>query len=165
MSPPRTPATADAVSDALMPAIGALRRLLRRAAGHMFERDTLSVSQREVLAVVSKRPGSPVADVAQELALAPNSVSTIVTQLVGAGHMVRETDPLDRRVGRLTLTPRAQEKATLVRERRRTVLHDALDRLTPQQVADLATGIDALEALAGALRVLEREHEHEEVRP
>jgi DNA-binding MarR family transcriptional regulator len=159
MSPPRTPATAEAVSDALMPAIGALRRLLRRAAGHMFERDALSVSQREVLAVVSKRPGSPVADIAQELALAPNSVSTIVTQLVGAGLMVRETDPLDRRVGRLTLTPRAQEKTALVRERRRSVLHDALHRLTPQQVADLATGIDALEALAGELRVLERERE------
>jgi hypothetical protein len=43
------------------------------------------------------------------------------------------------------------------------VLHDALDRLTPQQVADLATGIDALEALAEELRVLERKHEREEV--
>jgi DNA-binding MarR family transcriptional regulator len=157
MSPPRTPATADAVSDALMPAIGALRRLLRRAAGHMFERDRLSVSQREVLAVVSKRPGSPVADVAQELGLAPNSVSTIVTQLVGAGLLVRETDPQDRRVGRLALTPAAQEALDSARARRRGLLHEALDRLSPRQLADLAAGIDAMEALAEELRTLERE--------
>jgi DNA-binding MarR family transcriptional regulator len=159
VTPHRTPATADAVSDALMPSIGALRRLLRRAAGPMFTSDTVSTSQREVLAVVGAHPGSPVADIAQELGLAPNSVSTIVTQLVGAGLLVRETDPHDRRVGRLTLTPQAQEQAVVTRARRRGVLHDALDRLTPRQVAELAAGIDALGALAEELRALERDRE------
>jgi DNA-binding MarR family transcriptional regulator len=159
MPPPRTPTTVDAVSEALMPAVGALRRLLRRATGPMPNGDTLSTSQREVLAVVGRRPGSPVADIAQELGLAPNSVSTIVTQLVGTGMVVRETDRHDRRVGRLTLTPRAQERVSRLRERRRGVLHEALDRLTAEQIADLAAGIDALGALTEELRALERSSE------
>jgi DNA-binding MarR family transcriptional regulator len=155
MPAPRTPTTVDAVSEALMPAVGALRRLLRRATGPMPNGDTLSTSQREVLAVVGRRPGSPVADIAQELGLAPNSVSTIVTQLVAAGLLVRETDPQDRRVGRLSLTPPAQDAIDSARARRRGMLHDALARLTPRQLADLAAGIDALEALAEELRELE----------
>jgi len=37
------------------------------------------------------------------------------------------------------------------------VLHEALGRLGPRRVAELAAGIDALEALAEELRALERE--------
>jgi DNA-binding MarR family transcriptional regulator len=154
-----TSPTADAVSEALMPAIGSVRRLLNRLAGPVVADGSqveMSTSQREVLVMVRKRPGSPVAEIAHELGLAANSVSTIVTQLVAAGLLVRETDPQDRRVGRLSLTPPAQEALASARARRRGVLHDALDRLTPGQLADLATGIDALGALAEELRELER---------
>jgi DNA-binding MarR family transcriptional regulator len=159
MAPPSTAPTADVVSETLMPAVGAVRRLLRRLAGP-FVTDApveVSTSQREVLLVVGKRTGRSVAEIAQELGLAPNSVSTIVTQLVGAGLLVRETDPQDRRVGRLALTPVAQEAIDAARARRRGVLHEALDRLSPRQLADLAAGIDAMEALAEELRTLERE--------
>ncbi len=159
MVPSPTAPTAEAVSETLMPAVGAVRRLLRRLAGSfvtnaLFE---VSTSQREVLLIVGKRTGRSVAEIAHELGLAPNTVSTIVTQLVGAGLLVRETDPQDRRVGRLALTPAAQEALDAARARRRGVLHEALDRLSPRQLADLAAGIDALEALAEELRTLERE--------
>ncbi|TWF74195.1 DNA-binding MarR family transcriptional regulator [Pseudonocardia hierapolitana] len=159
MVPSPTAPTADAVSESLMPAVGAVRRLLRRLAGPFVTTAPLEVStsQREVLLVVGKREGRSVAEIADELGLAPNSVSTIVTQLVGAGLLVRETDPQDRRVGRLTLTPAAQVALDAARARRRGVLHEALDRLSPRQLTDLAAGIDALEALAEELRTLERE--------
>jgi DNA-binding MarR family transcriptional regulator len=158
MVPSPTAPTADAVSETLMPAVGAVRRLLRRLAGPFattapFE---VSTSQREVLLVVGKRKGRSVAEIADELGLAPNSVSTIVTQLVAAGLLVRETDSQDRRVGRLTLTAPAQDALDAARARRRGVLHEALDRLTPRQLADLAAGADALGALAEELRDLER---------
>jgi DNA-binding MarR family transcriptional regulator len=157
-----TAPTADAVSETLMPAVGAVRRLLRRLAGPVVTSASdpsleVSTSQREVLMMVGKRKGRSVAEIAQELGLAPNSVSTIVTQLVAAGMLVRETDPQDRRVGRLALTPPAQGAVDSARARRRGVLHEALDRLTPRQLADLAAGIDALGALAEELRHLERE--------
>ena len=154
-----TAPTADAVSESLMPAVGAVRRLLRRQAGSFVTTAPLDVStsQREVLLMVGKRTGRSVAEIADELGLARNSVSTIVTQLVGAGLLVRETDPQDRRVGRLRLTAPAQEALDAARARRRGVLHEALGRLSPHQLADLAAGIDALEALAEELRTLERE--------
>jgi DNA-binding MarR family transcriptional regulator len=159
MVPSPAAPTADAVSESLMPAVGAVRRLLRRVAGPFVTPGSpeVSTSQREVLVMVGKRPGRSVAEIADELGLAPNSVSTIVTQLVGAGLLVRETDPGDRRVGRLSLTGPAQEALDAARARRRGVLHEALDRLSPRQLADLAAGIDALEALAEELRTLERE--------
>jgi DNA-binding MarR family transcriptional regulator len=159
MVPSSTAPTAEAVSETLMPAVGAVRRLLRRLAGPFVTNAMVEVStsQREVLLVVGKRTGRSVAEIADELGLARNTVSTIVTQLVGAGLLVRETDPQDRRVGRLALTPAAQEALDSARARRRGLLHEALDRLSPRQLADLAAGIDAMEALAEELRTLERE--------
>ncbi|HLU59092.1 MAG TPA: MarR family transcriptional regulator [Pseudonocardia sp.] len=159
MVPSPTAPTPEAVSESLMPAVGAVRRLLRRLAGPVVAAAPFEVSpaQREVLLVVGKRAGRSVAEIADELGLAPNTVSTIVTQLVGAGLLVRETDPQDRRVGRLRLTASAQEALDAARARRRGVLHEALGRLGPRRVAELAAGIDALEALAEELRALERE--------
>lgn len=139
-----------------MPAVGAVRRLLRRLAGPGFG-DAVSTSQREVLFAVARRPGSPVADVAHELGLAPNSVSTMVTQLVAAQLLVRETDPQDRRVGRLTLTAQAAAETAAARDRRHNLLQKALQGLTRQQIGDLAAGIDAIGALAAELRALEQE--------
>jgi DNA-binding MarR family transcriptional regulator len=151
-----TTTTPEAISEALMPAVGSLRRLLRRAAGPAFG-DTVSPAQREVLLVAGKNPGCAVAEIAHELGLAPNSVSTMVTQLVASGHLTRETDPADRRVGRLSLTPRAAAEAATVRARRRGVLLDSVERLTPSQVAALAAGIDALAVLAAELRAREEQ--------
>ena len=139
-----------------MPAIGALRRLLRRVAGPAFG-DTVSPSQREVLLVAGKRPGCAVTEIATELGLAPNSVSTMVTQLVAAGHLRRETDPADRRFGRLSLTPPAAAEAAAIRARRRDLLQETVRRLSADRVAALAAGIDALAELAAALQDLERE--------
>jgi len=158
MAPTSTPT--DTVSERLLPAIGAVRRLLRRVAGPAFAvGDPLPASQREVLMTVGRYPGSAVAEIAHELGLAPNSVSTIVTQLVAAGLLVRETDPHDRRVGRLTLTAQACERVEQARARRRGALHEALDRMRPEQVAALVAGVDALEALAAQLQELELDQE------
>ena len=150
---------ADTVSEGLLPAIGTVRRLLRRVARPDRATSSLPTSQREVLLAVSHRPGSAVAEVAHELGFAPNSVSTIVTQLVAAGLLVRETDPNDRRIGRLALTPQARDQVEAARARRREVLHEALERLGPDEVEALAGGVAALGALADELRALEQERE------
>ena len=151
-----TPPTPDAVTEALMPAIGSLRRLLRRVAGPAFG-DSVPPSQREVLLVAGKRPGCAVAELAQELGLAPNSVSTMVTQLVASGHLRRETDPADRRIGRLSLTASAAGEAASIRARRRDLLKETVQRLPSNQIAALAAGIDALAALAAELQALDPE--------
>ena len=137
--------------DALLPALGSVRRTLRRVAGSAVRDDALTAAEREVVLLVGRRPARPVSDVAQDLGLAPNTVSTIVSRLVARGLLVRDTDPGDRRVGRLSLTPSAQESADAARARRREVLAAALDALDPAQVEQLRAGVTALGALAEQL--------------
>src|SRR3954454_25249146 len=143
--------TLDPLVDTLLPTLGAVRRTLRRVGGSAFEDDALTAAQREVVLLVGRRPGRPVSEVARELGLAPNTVSTIVSRLVALGLVVRATDPGDRRVGRLSLTPAAQESADAARARRREVLAAALDALDPPQVEQLRAGVTALGALAEQL--------------
>lgn len=144
--------TVRALADALLPTLGSVRRNLRRVAGEGFFDDALTAAQREVALLVGRQPGRAVSEVAAELGLRPNTVSTIVSQLVAKGIMVRHTDPADRRVGRLVLTAKAQAQADATRSRRRAVLAEALRDLDPQQVEDLRVGVAALRALAESLR-------------
>ena len=141
----------DPLVDALLPTLGAVRRTLRRVAGSAVSDDALSAAEREVVLLVGRRPGRPVSEVAQELGVAPNTVSTIVSRLVARGLVVRATDPGDRRVARLSLTPAAQESADAARVRRRQVLTAALHALDPAQVEQLRVGVAALAALAEQL--------------
>ena len=147
----------DPLADTLLPVLGAVRRTLRRVGGSAFSGDDLTAAQREVLVLVGRRPGRPVSEVARELGLAANTVSTIVSRLVALGLLVRTTDPDDRRIGRLTLTAPAQTRADATRSRRRTVLVEALDALEPAQVDQIRVGVDALAALVAQLDRLERE--------
>ena len=141
----------DPLVDALLPTLGAVRRTLRRVAGSAVSDDALTAAEREVVLLVGRRPARPVSEVAQELGLAPNTVSTIVSRLVARGLVVRATDPGDRRVARLSLTPAAQESADAARVRRRQVLTAALHALDPAQVEQLRVGVAALTALAEQL--------------
>jgi DNA-binding MarR family transcriptional regulator len=141
----------DPLADALLPTLGAVRRTLRRVAGSAVSDDALTAAEREVVLLVGRRPARPVSEVAQELGLAPNTVSTIVSRLVARGLVVRATDPGDRRVARLSLTPAAQESADAARARRRQVLTAALHALDPAQAEQLRVGVAALAALAEQL--------------
>ena len=146
----------DPLVDTLLPTLGAVRRTLRRVGGSAVADDTLTAAQREVVLLVGRQPGRPVSEVARELGLAANTVSTIVSRLVALGLVVRTTDPDDRRVGRLSLSPSAQARADAVRHARRAVLGVALDALPPEQVAEIRAGVGALSALVAQLDRLER---------
>ena len=144
------------VADDLMPTLGSVRRLLRRVGGTAFDGDQLSAAQREVVLLVGMRPGSAVSHIAEELGLAPNTVSTLVSRLTAVGWLIREPDPTDRRVCRLRLAAAVQAQADAVRARRRQALRSALDELEPGQLTDLRVGLVALNALGERLRDAER---------
>lgn len=141
----------DAIADSLMPAVASVRRTLWRVGGTAYAHDSLTAAQYEVVLLVGRQPQRSVSEIAHELGLAPNTVSTIVSRLVAAGLLRRDTDPSDRRVGRLSLSTRAQAQADAYRARRREVLRDALLELDPGQVEELRAGISALAALEDAL--------------
>src|SRR6204780_1667961 len=93
----------DLLADELLAAMGAIRRSGRRHAGRPAELSQLTGSQLELVRLLRRRPGISVNQVAEELNLAPNTVSTLVRQLVDAGFVVRRRQEAARRVARLDL--------------------------------------------------------------
>lgn len=128
----------------LFSTVGRFRRTVRRTTGRPFGTSGLTESQAELLRLVGRQPGISVSAAAAELGLAANTASTLVSKLAGDGLLERTPDPDDRRVGRLALTPPAQQLADASRAARRAALAEVLDEL----------GDDDTEALAAGLRVL-----------
>ena len=91
--------------------VGRFRRQLRRSTGSGFDTTGVTQSQAEMLRLVGRQPGISVREAATELALAPNTASTLVSKLAADGLLIRTVDADDRRVGRLRLTEPAQRIA------------------------------------------------------
>jgi DNA-binding MarR family transcriptional regulator len=134
--------------------VGRFRRQARRAGGTAGIGTGLPESQAELLRLIARQPGISVRGAADELGLAPNTTSTLVSRLAGDGLLVRSVDPDDRRVGRLRLTESAQRVADESRAARRKALGAALQRLDADQIATLT---DGLAVLADVTRLLREE--------
>ena len=128
----------------LFSTVGRFRRTLRRSAGGPFGAPGLTESQAELLRLVGRQPGISVSAAAAELALAPNSASTLVSKLAADGLLVRTPDPEDRRVGRLALTAPAQRLADASRAARRAALGEVLGDLDAEDTRALADGLRVL---------------------
>jgi len=142
-----------ALADGLFAAAGQLRRHAQRLGGGPFPAEPLSGAQVELVRLVRRHPGLSVAEAAAVLALAPNTVSTLVGQLVAADVMTRESDLQDRRVARLTLTPSAQERVVRWRDRRASATAEAIAELDPAERAALVRAIPLIARLACSLGV------------
>ena len=119
----------DLLADELLAAMGAIRRSGRRHAARPEELSRLTGSQLELVRLLRRRPGSSVGEVAEELNLAPNTVSTLVRQLVDAGFVVRRCRESDRRVARLDLAEDLDRKMGAFLDRRMGVLVEAMHAL------------------------------------
>jgi DNA-binding MarR family transcriptional regulator len=145
-------AAADLVlADDLFAAVGQLRRQGRRLGGGPFPAGTLSGAQVELVRLVRRRPGLSVAEAAAELALAPNTVSTLVGQLAGADVLARVSDPRDGRVARLALTTPVREQVERWRDQRALAAAGAIADLDASERADLERAVPIIARLASAL--------------
>ena len=124
--------------------VGRFRRQLRRSTGSGFDTTGVTESQAEMLRLVGRQPGISVREAATELALVPNTASTLVSKLAAEGLLIRSVDADDRRVGRLRLTEPAQRIADESRAARRTALSQVLDELDPEQLDSLERGLEVL---------------------
>ena len=140
-----------ALAEELFDAVGQLRRQGRRLGGGPWPADMLSGAQVEVVRLVRRRPGLSVAEAAAQLALAPNTVSTLVGQLAEAEVLMRVTDPWDRRVARLTLTTPAKERVERWRDQRASATAGAIAELDASERADLERAVLIIARLAAAL--------------
>jgi DNA-binding MarR family transcriptional regulator len=139
------------LAEELPDAISSVRRAVRRQTGPMEEVAHLTTAQVQLVRVVRRRPGTSVAEAAAELGVAPNTVSTLVRQLVEAGVVTRRNDPGDRRVARLALAPPVADGLGVWLEKRSAALAEALAGLTAADREALASVLGPLSRLAVSL--------------
>jgi DNA-binding MarR family transcriptional regulator len=144
----------EALGADLAAVVARLRRVLRRAVRRNTV-DPLAPAASEVLVTVARRPGIGVNEVADELRLAPNTVSTLVRQLVDRGVLVRTTDPADRRAARLDVTPAALARIEAHRTNRAETMERALAQLDPAEREVLVAAVPLLHRLTDALEANE----------
>jgi DNA-binding MarR family transcriptional regulator len=142
----------DLLADELQAAMGSIRRSGRRRAGRPEELSQLTGSQLELVRLLRRRPGMSVNQVAVELNLAPNTVSTLVGKLVEAGYVVRRSQESDRRVARLDLAEDLGRKMGAFRDRRMGLVVDAMQALSVHDQRRLRSTV-------GVLLKLQREME------
>jgi DNA-binding MarR family transcriptional regulator len=140
------------LAERLMGAVQGIRRVVRRRVRADVPGFPLPGAQVEVLRVVADHPGIGVAAAARELHLAANSVSTLVNQLVDAGLLRREADPIDRRAARLELTGTAVDRIAAWRRARTGLVAVALAELSEEDTKAIESALPALEKLMGVLK-------------
>ncbi len=129
-----------------------LNWLLPRTIGAAASRaEPLPPTALETMRLLARRPGLSVNDVAREIGVKANNVSTAVTQLEARGLLERRRDETDGRVTRLHPTRQALSAR---RDRERAwgqAMDAALARLTPRQAQSLLAALPALRGLADDL--------------
>jgi DNA-binding MarR family transcriptional regulator len=146
-------------ADGLLTAIASIRRSGGHLARRPVELSRLTGSQLDLVHVILRRPGVSVNEAAEELRLAPNTVSTLVRQLTDQNVVIRQSDPTDRRVARLNLTQTMGRKVAAFRDRRLGTLVAAMTRLSMRDQRRLAYAVELLDHLVAEL--LEEEHSDE----
>ncbi len=139
--------SADELASGLVSVIGPLRRLLRRRVQDDWPVEPLPAAQLDLVRLIGQQPGIGVADAAARLRLAPNTVSTLVRQLIEADLVRRDRDPEDGRSARLSLTSAAEARLAAWRARRAAAARRAIERLGEDDRARLEAAIPALERL------------------
>jgi DNA-binding MarR family transcriptional regulator len=135
---------AQAAAAELFTAISVIRRTARRAARQAWLQQPLPPAQSELLRLAAARPGLTVAEAAEELRVAPNTISTLVGRLTEAGLMNRDKSAHDGRTALLTATDKAQQRLAEFRDLRAELAGEALARLSPQDQRALASAVPAL---------------------
>jgi DNA-binding MarR family transcriptional regulator len=133
-------------------AVGRFRRQLRRSVGRGFDSARFTESQSELLWLVGRRPGISVRAAAAELALVPNTASTMVSKLVADGSLIRTVDETDRRACQLRLAEPTQQIVDASRAARRALLSEVLDELDEDQISSLTKGLEVLDKVARRLQ-------------
>jgi DNA-binding MarR family transcriptional regulator len=145
----RTARLADEVVDAarlLWQAVGAQQPAATPAA---FEK--LRPRHIQVLRLLASQPGISVRVAAEALSMRPHNLSTLLTDLVGAGLVERHGDPRDRRIARLYLSDEARKEVEGVERGLHDAVVDVLGRLTDVDQGRIRAALPALHRLVTGL--------------
>jgi DNA-binding MarR family transcriptional regulator len=138
-------------ADGLAEGIARLRRALRRGARVADPGNTLAVAQLELLGALAEHPRARPGQLARQLNMRPNTVTTIVNALTAQGLVARLPAADDRRAVELTVTEAGRQAVLAWQATNAAVLHLALSALPVRQQRTLAAAAPALDALAVAV--------------
>lgn len=131
-------ATAERLGDV----VGRLLRMLRRV--HV---TPVAPSSMSALATVVREGPIRLGELAEREGVTPATLSRVVAVLEREGFVERRTDPDDRRAAFLVATAIGQSSIEELRAVRGEALAARMSRLTAQERASLAAGLDVLEKL------------------
>jgi DNA-binding MarR family transcriptional regulator len=145
-----------AAASELLEATGLVRRTIRRALRQTAAPEPLPPTHCELLRLAESRPGITVAEAAQELRLAPNTVSTLVGKLTSGGLLSRSRGTTDGRTALLTVTASARQRLAERRDLGAELAGQALGRLSQADRQALAAAVPALIRLAEEMETIEQ---------
>src|SRR5215210_183073 len=135
------------------PLVGAGVRLLPVIAKALFSAISdlgndfgLTPAQVKVLLQLGTRRQMTVGEIATALSCSMPAASELVDRLVDAGHLLRASDPADRRRVLVAPTPASQQISAHLRELREAQVRHALDQLEPEERPIFIKSLEALVA-------------------
>jgi DNA-binding MarR family transcriptional regulator len=105
----------------------------------------LGASSHSALATIARRGPLALGELAALEGVKPPSITTSVTGLEAQGLVTREADPADRRVTRVTVTPRGRLRLLRSRTRKTAYLAARLEALDERQLRVLEEAAGILE--------------------
>jgi DNA-binding MarR family transcriptional regulator len=145
----RTSAPADGY--ALTDVVARLRRVLRASIRADYPWESLPMAQVELLQSLAEAAPARVGDLALRLRLAPSTVSGLISQMMAAGLVERGTDPADRRVAVVELSPDGRRQLAGWHAAHRERIAAALGGLDPADRAAIDAAVPALSRLVDRL--------------
>jgi DNA-binding MarR family transcriptional regulator len=119
------------------------RRLRKESTGG------LTPSQISALVAISTHGPLTLGELADHERVAPPSITKAVAKLESDGLVVREADPSDRRVHRVSTTAAAEALLAENRQRKTAWLATRIHQLAPEEQARLIAALDVLDHLNG----------------
>jgi DNA-binding MarR family transcriptional regulator len=104
----------------------------------------LTPAQVKVLLQLGSRRQMTVGEIAAALDCSMPAASELVDRLVDAGHLLRASDPADRRRVLIAATPASQQISARLRELREAQVRYALEQLAPEERPTFVKSLQAL---------------------
>ncbi len=134
------------LANTLRPTVTRLARRLRQQ-----DRTGLGPTITAALSSINKHGGLTHGELAAIEQVAPPTITAVVGKMETLGLVTRETDPKDRRVTRIRITPAGVEHLDEVRNRRTSWLASQLSSLTPDERKRLSDAADVLAKLVDSV--------------
>jgi DNA-binding MarR family transcriptional regulator len=128
----------DAFFERLISAYGKSVGILDPIRIRFYSERGLTMPQMRVLFMLAERPGASAGDLAEELEVAPPTISGMTDRLSKQGLIARAVDPDDRRVVRLQLTEEGTRLTTEVADTSKATLREVFERM-PEDRLELLT--------------------------